>query len=603
MVQLRVCPVRDTADTTKSCSTTVTAPGLKGMQNGTVKTGRGISANGATATLKRQPRPKMAAASRQERGSCSSTASCPVFSRRTSDPDEEPPPRCPSSLSSPTLQGSLSSLHGSNPSLQGSLPSLHGSNPSLQGSLPSLHSSSASLQGSSSSKKGSISSLKGSLMGLKGSMPASLQASIPSLQGSASSLCQSAQSRIQGSHHSLRSSSPSLRSSSSSLRSGSSSEDDSWDTNSWSSGATCLLRSSIKQHSEEVFRARAGSGGGGGRSETAATTTTASDSEPGYQSLESCKATLLLPSSSSSSMRARAESQEVLEKVPVASRGESLQSLTSSQGTTASAVPTQIEQKIEAKLKFSQFLDEVTCRVLDPGSLQAFGAVRQREPAPVTTPCQWFNPTTEPVVRDQRRGGTCGNAARSPYQWSKCLPSCKILESSESLRRVSDCSSLMEQVGRTYLETDIDSVRCEDELGLSGSRLTSREVKTVTHAREREREHLRERERERDREKEKERETRSMLVSPEHHVRSNFEAVRCPSPSVSWSDGSVKNLKTASLPRPGSSMASDGEMQNMSSIQWHRAQSLLFGEGWKKHVLVLPPLPLLLRSWRRHMPA
>lgn len=574
MVQLRTRQARDAADST-TAATAAASQAPQGMQNGTVKTGRGVSANGAAATLKRQPRPKTASSSRQERGSCSSTASCPVFSRHPSDPDEDPPPRCPSSLSSPTLQGSLSSLHGSNPSLQGSLPSLHGSSPSLQGSLPSLHASSASLQGSSSSKKhpgSSISSLKGSLPGLKGSMAISRQPSVPSLQGSASSLCQSVQSRLQGSHHSLRSaspslrsSSPSLRSSSSSLRSGSSSEDDSWDTNSWSSGATCLLRSSIKQHSEEVFRARAGSGGGGGRDETAATTTTASDSEAGYQSLDICKAPLLLPSSSSSSAGARAESQEVLEKVPLASRGESLQSLTSSQGTSASTVPTQIEQKIEAKLKFSQFLDEVTCRVLDPGSLQAFGAVRQREPAPLpvvtsTTPCQWFNPPVEPVIRDQRRGGTCGNATRSVYQWSKCLPSCKILESSESLRRISDEGSLAEQVGKTYLETDIDSVRCEDELGLSSSH---REVKTLTHAREREREHPRERERERDRDRERQRdrEKRSILVSPEHKVQVNFEAGRCPSPSISWSDGSTKNLKTASLPRPGSSMVSEPAMR------------------------------------------
>lgn len=570
MVQSRARPVRDAADSATAAATAAAAQAPKRMQNGTVKTGRGVSANGATATLKRQPRPKTVSGSRQERGSCSSTASCPVFSRHPSDPDEEPPPRCPSSLSSPTLQGSLSSLHGSNPGLQESLPSLQGSNPSLQGSLsslqgslPSLHASSTSLHGSSSSKKGSISSLKGSLPGLKVSMPLSRQSSIPSLQGSASSLCQSIQSRLQGSHHSLRSaspglrsSSPSLRSSSSSLRSGSSSEDDSWDTNSWSSGATCLLRSSIKQHSEEVFRARAGSGGGGGRDETAATTTTASDSEAGYQSLDSCKAALLLPSSSSSSTGVRAEIQEVLEKVSVTSRGESLQSLTSSQGTAASTVPTQIEQKIEAKLKFSQFLDEVTCRVLDPGSLQAFGAVRQREPAPITSPCQWFNQPVEPVIRDPRRGGACGNASRSVYQWSKCLPSCKILDSNESLRRISDEGSVVEQAGKTYLETDIDSVRCEDELGLSGSH---REVKTLTHAREREREHPRERERDResDRERLREREKRSILVGPEHQVQSHFEVGRCPSPSISWSDSSAKNLKTASLPRPGSSMVSE----------------------------------------------
>ncbi|KAK9960317.1 hypothetical protein ABG768_010387 [Culter alburnus] len=341
------------------------------MQNGSSKTGRGVMVNGTASTLKRQPRPKTASA-RQERGSCSSSASCPVFSG--CDLDEEPPPRCPSSLSSPTLHGSTS------------------------------------MKGSVSSLQGSLSSLKGSVTSLK-SFPTS--------------------SALQGSSLSLRSSSSSLRSSSPSLRSVSSSEDDSWDTNSWSSGATCLLRSSIKQHSEEVFRVRAGSASQPGGT---------SDSETGYQNSDSC------PGS---------ESQE--------GEYQAVEDRRDSTSSAASTVSTDLEQKIEEKLKFSQFLDEVTCRVLNPECLQAFGApVRQKEPL-VTSSLQCLNltPVSSPLSCRPWFASCRDSADVSMYKWAKCMPSCKILDASETLRRTQEES---ETLGRTYLETDIDQVRREDEV-------------------------------------------------------------------------------------------------------------------------------------------
>ncbi|KAG1952292.1 brain-enriched guanylate kinase-associated protein [Pimephales promelas] len=350
------------------------------MQNGSSKTGRGVTVNGTASTLKRQPRPKTASV-REERGSCSSTASCPVFSG--CDLNEEPVPRCLSSLSSPTLHG-FTSTKSSISSLQGSLPSL----------------------------KGSVSSLK--------SFPTSSV-----LQGSSLSLCSSSPS--------LRSSSPSLRSSSPSLRS--SSEDDSWDTNSWSSGATCLLRSSIKQHSEEVFRVRAKSASQPGGT---------SDSETGYQNSDSC------PGS---------ESQEGEEQVALVRRD--------SGSSTASAASTHLEQKIEEKLKFSQFLNEVTCRVLKPECLQAFGAhVHQKEPL-VSSSLQCLNQT--PVSSSppcspwfaSSRDSVCDSRDGSVHKWAKCMPSCKILDASKILRRTQEGSGTL---GRTYLETDIDQVRREDEV-------------------------------------------------------------------------------------------------------------------------------------------
>ncbi len=115
----------------------------------------------------------------------------------------------------------------------------------------------------------------------------------------------------------LRSSSP-LRSSS---------EDDSWDTNSWSSGVTCLLRSSIKQHSEEVFQVRAASSS---RPEGT------SDSETGYQNSDSCQGSVM-----------GSESQD----------GAEHRDSSSSQGTSAaSTVPSDLEHKIEEKLRFLIFL-------------------------------------------------------------------------------------------------------------------------------------------------------------------------------------------------------------------------------------------------------
>ncbi|KAI7805038.1 brain-enriched guanylate kinase-associated protein-like, partial [Triplophysa rosa] len=316
------------------------------MQNGSSKTGRGVTVNGTN----KQPKAKITS-SRQERGSCSSTASCPVFSGRQND-------KGPLSLSSPTLHGS--------------------------GSVSSLRGSVSSLQGSSQTVKGSVSSLK------------------------------------------------SFQSSNVSLRSTSSSEDDNWDTNSWSSGATCLLRSSIRQHSEEVFRARAGSW-----SRLEGT----SDSETAYQNSDSCKESAV-----------GSESQEGAERAAV-SRRDSDRSLTSSHGTSAaSTASADFEEKIEAKLKFSKFLDEVTCRVLDPECLQAFGAVRRRE-SPVA--CSQTSVTSF--------SHSCADSPQLRDSWAKFTPSCKILDSGDTQRRKQEELPFMEMSCRAYLETDIDQVRREHE--------------------------------------------------------------------------------------------------------------------------------------------
>ncbi|KAL7888671.1 hypothetical protein AOLI_G00036450 [Acnodon oligacanthus] len=89
----------------------------------------------------------------------------------------------------------------------------------------------------------------------------------------------------------------------------------------------------------------------------------------------------------------------------------------------------QLELKIEAKLKFSQFLDEVTYQVLRPTNLLAFQC-RRRSSSTDSTCVQPRAPQDQLEDRSAR-----------PFQ----------------LR-------MQETVGRTYLETDIDSVFRGEEL-------------------------------------------------------------------------------------------------------------------------------------------
>nr|XP_023684162.1 brain-enriched guanylate kinase-associated protein isoform X1 [Paramormyrops kingsleyae]XP_023684163.1 brain-enriched guanylate kinase-associated protein isoform X1 [Paramormyrops kingsleyae] len=311
--------------------------------------------------------------------------------------------------------------------------------------------------------------------------------SSPSLQSSMISL--------QSSRASHRSSSPSLRSSSQSLHRGNSSEDSSWDTNSWSSGATCLLRSTIKKHSEEFHACLANSkpnclkeSGDGGESDC-------------------------MPP----------KHQEGVEQM--LERRDSSHSLSSSQDTSVTSA--QLEQKIKAKLKFSQFLDEVTCRVLDPSSLEAFGVFRQRESSnfwgetPVSTELKWNNMA----------------------QWTNCLPVCKVLNNNKYMRKQEE-PSFQEPASKLYLETDIDNVGWERQLE-ANSPWNKRKASPIKRGKE----------------------MGSFPVSNEL-PRENFERMEPLSPIFSWSSGFSKcTSKSTSLPKSKGNMASDGEMQNVSTLQ------------------------------------
>lgn len=153
------------------------------------------------------------------------------------------------------------------------------------------------------------------------------------------------------------------------------------------------------------------------------------------------------------------ESREGAERVAV-SRRDSERSLTSSQGTSAaSTASAEFEEKIEAKLKFSQFLDEVTCRVLDPECLQSYGAVRQRE-----------SPVACPQTSVTSFSHSCADGPRFRDSWTKCMPNCKVLDSGDTLRRKQEELAFMEMSCRAYLETDIDEVRREHEINSTPTR-------------------------------------------------------------------------------------------------------------------------------------
>lgn len=281
------------------------------------------------------------------------------------------------------------------------------------------------------------------------------------------------------------------------------------------------MRSSIKQHSEEVFRVRASSSS---RPEPA------SDSETGYQNSDSCQGSKRQP-----------ENQKTAEKVSVGHKDSVHSQISSHSSTVASAASVDLEEKIEAKLKFSKFLDEVTCRVLDPESLQAFGAVRQKD-APVPSPqtsllnsfhsspvsCQpsvyadhWFGSNVESLHARKN------NVSTYVYQWNKCMPTCKILDINESSGREHEEISFMESPRKLYLETDIDSVGKEDELNSAETGDGGKE-----HSRE------------------WEREKRTLLFNSSR-PQIISDSKKCPSAVSHWSEGSTKTpYHSTSLPRP-----------------------------------------------------
>lgn len=442
-------------------------PRLESMQKGSPKSMRKREKEMLDmATLRRQPRSRTAS-TRQDRGSCSSTASCPVFSGPYSDQEEDPPLR---RQSSPLLKGSLSSLPNStNQSPKSSLSSLHGSIPSLQGSLPSL--------------RGSLPSFKDSLCSLRGSISRTKRQLLVSLDNQSPGPIE-------------RSISPSQLN-----RSGSSSDDDgSWDTNSWSSGATCLLRTPVKKENKDAS----------GQKEKSCTTNQMSaaaldEPEVIYQNLIFTRPSLKCEGRGGCSASGAFTGAKKDAETP----GLSLSSL----GKNTPAVGR--EKKPEDMRKFSQFLNEVSVRVLKSsnGTPKQEITLRQRYPSPPPPPPStpshaplatsthssastpnlpplssssatnmWYSPTNSNLQTIEECDSK--DIASSIDQWSRTLPTCKVLEPEELLRKVKGeihtyperdpepCAKIQTHKpssGRLYLETDIDRVRRIDELVANGT--------------------------------------------------------------------------------------------------------------------------------------
>ncbi|KAK2825968.1 hypothetical protein Q5P01_020182 [Channa striata] len=422
---------------------------LDSVQKGSPKTARNRKKKAIDmATLRRQPRSRTAS-TRQDRGSCSSTASCPVFSGPYSDHEEDTPLR---HQSSPLLKGSLCTLHNSKTS-----------NPKdpisrLQGSLPTFQSSLLNL-------RESISRLKRRSLG-------SLDNSSPS---------------------------PSEWSKSPSLQSGSSSDDDgSWDTNSWSSGATCLLRTPVKQDSTET----SGESAEKSCASDQGSTTAKAEPEIIYQNL--------IYTNPPDKPESKGDSAP--ERTPTVLRKDAGIHNVSSSCTTAISSH-QEDEVTEDRRKFSQFLNEVTCRVLksNSGPSQQPPTLRHRFPSPppppISTPSHPPPTTTLPlppiILASLSASASATNLWYSPtcsnlqtieeheskditkpiHRWSKTLPSCKILEPGDALTKLREeshsyqnhklelCTKIQSQpsTGRVYLETDIDRVRRLDDLVANGT--------------------------------------------------------------------------------------------------------------------------------------
>ncbi|KAG7508938.1 hypothetical protein JOB18_029420 [Solea senegalensis] len=184
------------------------------------------------------------------------------------------------------------------------------------------------------------------------------------------------------------------------------------------------------------------------------------------------------------------------------------------------------EGKIEAKLKFSQFLDEVTSNVLEPNCLRAFGR-------PVS-------PSSSSTTNPNQPEGTI----QVVTQWSPRLTNPMAQNKPQEERTPPELTQ------KTYLETDIDTVRTNDE--------QQRDQETRADTRPR-----------------LEVDEKSVIPPPPQFcqgfdVRSSF--------TESYRDFSRQPYSSASLPR-GVTMVSDEEMNNTDAIRVNPGRALSVAAG------------------------
>lgn len=193
--------------------------------------------------------------------------------------------------------------------------------------------------------------------------------------------------------------------------------------NSWSSGVTCLLHSSIRKQSQEAFQTR--------RRED--------------RRWPACPARGPHGRAHPQSKRGGGINHNKLHSWP--ERGGECQGRGSAQSlasTKSVKLQCLLEEKIEAKVKFSQFLNEVTSNVFDQNSLQAFGK-------PV------FPSSTTILTQPE-------NQIQEVTEWSSWLTRSMAQQQGSFLeKKTQEERPPADLTQKTYLETDIDTVRREDE--------------------------------------------------------------------------------------------------------------------------------------------
>lgn len=198
---------------------------------------------------------------------------------------------------------------------------------------------------------------------------------------------------------------------------------------SWSSGATCFLHSSIKKQSREAFKTRP-------------------RGERRWKKLIGCPSRGPHDGAHPEVEQGGGSNHNTLhalqERDGLGKGRGSTQTHTSNKSVKLQWL---LEEKVKAKLKFSKFLDEVTSNVLHPDSLQAFGKPVCPSSFITTTPTQPEDKTQE--VTQWSPGLLCSMAQQQGF----------LLEQ----KTTKEERTPLDPAQKTYLETDIDTVRRDDK--------------------------------------------------------------------------------------------------------------------------------------------
>lgn len=186
---------------------------------------------------------------------------------------------------------------------------------------------------------------------------------------------------------------------------------------SWNSGVTCLLHSSIKRQSQEAFQTRLEEGSGWGKRVPCAYNDPHGQAYP--QAEQGGGNHQNKPRQGRASKQTRTGSKSVKEL---------------------------LEERFKAKLKFSQFLDEVASNVLDPNCLQAFGK-------PQSPPGEFITNSDQPEEEEEEE----------VESW-RLHDSMALQQNHLSELEVPKAKSAPDWPQRKYLETDIDAVCGDDGL-------------------------------------------------------------------------------------------------------------------------------------------